>query len=371
MRFFSIYSFRTYCFILLIFYSLNAVIAQPNLNTNLPCYAIATDNNGKSILYESKEWSPIGQINKDNIKALAIATNTNTLYAVDENVLGTINPITAEFNRIGTIGIASGPVGTIFLNDIYGLTYVPDEDVLYATHRIYSYNPQNNTAIANSNDVLFKINISTGSVIKGAFYGDDYAQIEEISNTTNSVPTLFDVTDITYDSSTGELLVLHGYQLPLNDIITINSIADGSTESFKTLLNKPSLGITFDANFKVFVSTIPETNKGNYSGDIYKVNLSSSGASRINTFDPSLSTPTYFNCLACIKNAISISNCQPVIYLNSYAPIRSTYKAKVAVFSNKAISSPTTYKAGNSITLSNNFSVPANVNFIATIENCN
>lgn len=375
MRSFYIYFFRTYCLILTVFYSFNLAIAQPNLNSNLPCYSVATTSVGTSILYElnpiTSKWGLINQINRSNIKALAIAGNTNTLFAIDKNELGTINPITAEFKKVGPIGSGNGPIGTILLNDIYGLTYVADEDVLYATHRIFSYDPQTNTAIANSNDILFKINPSTGRVILGAFYGDDYTEIDEIANSTISVPTLYDVTDIAYDSSTGELLVLHGYQLPLNDIITANSLQDGTTETFKTLLFKPSLGLTFDAFFNVFVSTVPEPNYNNYSGDIYKVNVASSGASRIDTFDPSLTTSTYFSCLDCIKNSIGISNCQPVMYLNNYSPIRSNYNAQLDIFSNNQISSTTTYNAGNSITLSNNFSVPTNTNFSAVIGSCN
>ena len=359
------------------FYGLNNAAAQPNINSNLPCYSIATAVDGTSILYElnsaTSQWKVVDQINRNNVKALAVVNSTNTIYTVHQNKLGTINPITAEFSDVGTIGSGNGAYGNIILNDIYGLTYVPYQNALYATHRIYSYNSATNSALANSNDILFKINPSTGKIVLGAFdFGYDYVKIQEIANSTISVPTIYDVSDIAFDPSSGELLVLHGYQLALNDIITSNSLEDGTTETIKTLLFKPSIGITYDAFFDVFVTTLPDLNNSNYSGDIYKVNVLSSDATRVGTLDPSLTEPVKFNCLNCLKNSVSIVNCQPIIYLNDYSPARSNYNAQVDIYSNdKILSTSTTYRAGNSVTLSNDFSVPANVNFTAKIESCN
>jgi len=376
MKYSLLYYFKHFCFSFVFIFAIIIVNAQPNLNSNLPCYSIATTSNGTSMLYEmspySSQWRLIDKIDRNNIKALAISENKNVLYAIDKNVLGTINPVTAKFNEIGLIGSGNGVIGNILLDDVYGFTYVPYEDALYASHRIYSYDKQTNTAIQNSNDLLFKIDPTSGNIVLGAFeYGYDYAQIDDISNSTISVPTLYDVSDITYNRYTGELLILHGYQLPLNDIITINNIQDGTTEVFLTLLFKPSISLAFDNYDNVFLTTLPDLPNSNYSGDLHRVNIESSGSSKTNTLDPSLTEPTYFNCLECFKSSVSISNCQPIIYLNNYAPIRNTYKAQSDLYSNKEILSNTICTAGNSITLGNHFSASRNINFTAKIENCN
>lgn len=375
MNIFATYFTKICLFVSIGIFFCNVAIAQPNLNSIHPCYSIATTTDGTSILYDfspfTGKWRALSKINRSNIKALAIATNTNTLYSVNRNMLGTINPVTGEFTDIGPIGTGNGSYGIVTLNDIYGLTYVPSEDALYATHRIPTYNPITNVATPNTNDILFRINQYTGQAVQGTFYGDDYVEIDEIPNSTASIPTIYDVSDIAFDTSTGELLILHGYQLPINDVITINSLEDGSTEALKNLLFKPSIGLTYDAFFNVFVTTIPEPNFNNYSGDIYRVNVSSSGASKVGPIDPSLNNPTYFNCIDCIKNSVSLTNCQPIIYLNDYSPVRNSYNAKFDLFSNDEISSTTIYKAGSCITLGNHFSAPANVNFTAQIQSCN
>lgn len=372
MKYSSIYLLRLLLVVFIFFFAMDLTVAQPNKNTNFPCYTIATTNNGESILYEmnpaTSQWKAIGAVDRNNIKALAIEYSTNTLYSVDKNKLGTINPITAQFNEIGTIGSGNGIFGTVLLNDIYGLTYVPTEQVLYATHRIPSYNPQNGTALANTNDILFKIDPATGKVIQGEFdFGDDYTEIEEVTNSTVTIPTIYDVTDIAYDSQNNTLYILNGYQIPVNDVITINDLNDGSLEVIKALLFKPSIGLATDSASDVFVTTIPEPN----SGILYEVNIQSSGVTKIDALDSSLTNTTYFNCLDCTKKSVDISNCQDVIYLNKYSVVQDNYKAKSDIYSNIDIFNNTTYKAGNGITLSNYFSTPSNVDFTAFIESCN
>jgi len=301
MKYSSIYFLRLLLLLFALFFVIESAIAQPNINSNFPCYTIANTESGESILYEmnpaTNTWKIIGELGRNNIKALAIEYNTNTLYSVYRNKLGTVNPITAQFTEIGTIGSGNGPSGTILLDD------VSTEQVLYATHRVPSYNPANNTALANTNDILFKINPVTGKIINGAFdFGYDYTEIEEVTNSTITIPTIYDVTDIAYDSQNDVLYVLNGYQIPVNDVISENSLSDGSIEIIKTLLFKPSIGLATDYNLDVFVTTIPEP----YSGDLYKVNIQSSGVTKVGTFDDTLADTTYFNCLDCIKNKLAL-----------------------------------------------------------------
>jgi len=359
------------------FFSVNKINAQPNLNSNFPCYTIASIPNGTSTLYElnptNNKWRTIGIIDRSNIKALAIDSATNILYSVDGNMLGTINPVTAEFKDIGTIGSGAGVTGSVLLNDVYGLTNVPNEDVLYATHRIFSFDRMTNTAVPNSNDILFKINKNTGSIIKDAFYNDsDYIQIEGIDNSTNTIPKVYDVTDIVYNTKENQLLVLNGYQLPLVDAITVNSVDDGSLESVITFLSKPSIGISIDLSYNTYITTIPDPISNNNSADIYKINLTSVGASRINTIDETLTEPTYFNCIDCTKRTFNTSNCQPAIYVNNYVALRSNYIAKDNLYSNKDnFTSSVTFKAGESVTLGNHFTITKDIDFSALIESCN
>lgn len=183
-------------------------------------YTVAHNNGNSNVLFElnsqTNQWAKVGLTGTNNIKAITTDPVNKIIYAVDQGTFGTINAETGLFTGIDVIGQANGAIGAVNLNNIEGLTFDNINNVIYATHRIASGTPCNPTS--NSNDLLFKINISTGKYVANAMLNAnggsaDYALIEEvaISNALNGCNTngiLYDVNDIAYNAYTGELFAI-------------------------------------------------------------------------------------------------------------------------------------------------------------------
>jgi len=241
-----------------------------------PCYTVAENNLGPNILFEfdpiSQSWTNIGEIDPigDDIKAIATDPVNDIIYAYDAgtDVLGIIDPnnetptlftpINADNIGYGA-GIANGDYGPVELNSIKGLTYDPVNMFLYAVHYINSGDVCKPTP--NTNDLLFKIDISTGKFIPGAMidnsgYQVDYAVIQESifgptklgggsidmemhkkQNKTVLDTCIFnggialDVDDIAYNPYTGDIFASQHHDSSIySPLITIINSSDGSLE---------------------------------------------------------------------------------------------------------------------------------------------
>ena len=141
----------------------------------------------------------------DNIEAIVFVPTsanylTGTLFAVNENTspnpdvgqFGTIDLSTGVFSSIGSgIGSGNGALGIQLLDDIDGLTIDPFSGIMYGTHR---------RGGADTPDLLFQIDRTTGSVIANAFgAGIDYVQV--LPGTGNNA----DIDDITISSYDGQM----------------------------------------------------------------------------------------------------------------------------------------------------------------------
>lgn len=228
-------------FIILITALLTSLQIYAQILGDLTCYTVAHNNGAANVLLkldaQTNQWTEIGLTGTNNIKAITTDQVNNIIYAVNGSNFGTINSQTGQFSTIGTIGQASGEAGTVNLNNIEGLAYNYSNNIMYATHRVESgavCNP-----IPNSNDLLFQIDITTGSYIPGAMLSNNgnpanYAIIEEIFANTildscGSNGTLNDVNDIAYNTYTGELYVISNQQY-VGELAILNPL-DASIEA--------------------------------------------------------------------------------------------------------------------------------------------
>lgn len=304
-----------------------------------PCYAVASNNLGPNVLFEydqeSESWAILGEIGPVGGTINAIATDpiNNIIYAYDNGnkVLGIIDVNATNstfFTPINTanigngVGTANGDYGPVALNYIKGLTYDPVNMVLYGIHYINSGDYCN--PIANTNDLLFKIDVSTGSFIPGAMSDasgvpTDYALIEEaiIGPTKLSGEPLdditihhkknsscidcttraalgYDVNDIAYNPYTGELFAAQHHKSSIcSPIISILNQVDGSVETYVIDPGDQGdmAGLGFD-NFGVLYGTSTNNTVAGYQNTFTKIDLQDQTLQVLPFPDP---TGTYFN----------------------------------------------------------------------------
>jgi len=140
------------------------------------CFAIS---DGTSEIYkldiETGAASLLGATGRDNIEALKFNLDYSVLYGIDQNTdisspqaqLVSINQSTGAASLVGTIGTVSGSLGDIDVDDADGMSFDPITGELYASVR------------RSGNDLLFKINPSTGVAVTDAFgSGIDYLEID-------------------------------------------------------------------------------------------------------------------------------------------------------------------------------------------------
>jgi hypothetical protein len=142
--------------------------------------------------------------------------------------LGTIDVNTRVFTPIGTgIGSSSnGTVGLVSFNDVDGLMFNPVDGFLYGVQR---------RAGSTENDVLLKINTTTGQFIANAFDTDgngtgdrSYVVISNVSSDARVSPAdpavqLHDIDDIAFAGGTLYGIANDGSGLPRrNALVTIN-----------------------------------------------------------------------------------------------------------------------------------------------------
>jgi len=165
-------------------------------------------NNSPNLLYandpQSNSWTIVGETGTTNLKALAYNNETNTLYGVDEGVLGTINPKTGAFNAYGTESLGYGAFDEIILNNIEALTYDPFSKLLFAIHRIPGQGES-------TNDLFFKIDPLTGLIVNDALFDYkerrfDYAPVSEILREGTSVK---DILGLAINPLNYDLVALH------------------------------------------------------------------------------------------------------------------------------------------------------------------
>jgi cold shock CspA family protein len=149
-----------------------------------------------------------------NIESIALQPGTDTLFAVENNQLGTIDLTTGVFTALPSIvGSGNGPAGLITFDNIESFTFNPYTGHLYGTHWRGNYNE----------DLLFRIDPATGAIIPGVFGGNDYTPIQQEG-------PLYHVADLAFDPTDGQLYGIHWTLLGSFALATIDP-ATGATTS--------------------------------------------------------------------------------------------------------------------------------------------
>ena len=106
----------------------------------------------------------VGPHGVPDIEGMARDPFTGLLYAADADTLGTIDLSNGAFTAVGgTFGTANGSLGNVTLSDVDGLSFRRQRGELYGVHD------------AGAQNVIFKINTSSGGFIPNAFgTGNDY-----------------------------------------------------------------------------------------------------------------------------------------------------------------------------------------------------
>lgn len=337
--------------------------AQPNLNANLPCYAISKANGESDKLYEYQpmtgEFKFINYINVSNIYSIAIDQENFKLYAVNNGTLGIINPVTAQFEPVGNLGSASGQNGNLVINRIYGLAFDPIEKKIYGSHRMNDF----------EDDLLVKINPATGKIIKNEMMdsngnASDYTTIQ--SSTRLNIfppPPLSETTALLYEPISSELFCM---QRSLDNVsLCIINKLDGRLMSVNIDLTLTNIfGLGSDMEGDLFASALPTPD---LKSSLYGLNIYSGEFSYIFDVDE-INASAGIYCFACLTNPIVVNNCDEKLNLNNFTTQNQLFKANKIINSNTSINRHTTYSAATLISLENCFEVPSGKNFTAKIE---
>ncbi len=233
-----------------------------------------------SVLYKidasTNLWTVVGETGTTNLKALAFNNDNNTLYGVDNGILGTINQQTGQFSAYGFTNLGEGAYGEITLNNIEALTYDPFSNLLFAIHSIPGTGE-------GTNDLFFKIDPATGIIVRDAVFDFkdrrfDYVPIPEILREATSVK---DIVGLAFDPITYNLIALHvqnGYS-----IITKLNKRTGEIE--ETLYNSLSAisDIAFDEAGDLYATIA--NNDSNKPNTLVQINVETAREIIINNID--------------------------------------------------------------------------------------
>lgn len=159
-------------------------------NTDQLCYVFSDANNSLS-LYDTAlgtvtDYAANGT---SSIEAVGWDSENSILYGVDGGQLGILSQVNGSWLAVGSgMGTGNGSLGSINLNDVDGLAFdtFSGANVMYGLHE------------RGGQDVIFQIDLATGTFISGAFGGDDYAPLMVVSG--NNITD-----DITIDLTTGQM----------------------------------------------------------------------------------------------------------------------------------------------------------------------
>jgi len=279
-------------FIFIIFSITITFSAYGQVLTDYPCYSISEDNSAPNTLFEydpqTEEWFRVGVTGGNFIEALATDPLSNTMYAADAGMFGTVDRVSAVFMPIGNPGTANGDIGLVDLDDIDGLTYDLVNQIMYASHRVGGLGP-------GTNDLLFQIDVATGKFVPGAMEGSngnpaDYAIVEEVIDATFG-GNVYDVDDIAINPYTSELFAVQNQDGP-STITQIDPLTGKIIEVTFDIPNDDVEGLGFTYLGELYATTGDNGICGNDPSDasclntfIY-IDLVSQQTNTLNFIDP-------------------------------------------------------------------------------------
>jgi len=159
-------------------------------NTDQLCYVFSDDNNSLS-LYDTAMGTVTDYASNgtSTVEAIAWDSENSILYGADAGQLGILSQVDGSWSTVGSgFGTANGSLGSVNLTDIDGMAFdaYNGTNVMYAVHE------------RSGQDIIFQIDLATGTFVSGAFGGNDYVPLTVISG--NNITD-----DITIDSTTGQM----------------------------------------------------------------------------------------------------------------------------------------------------------------------
>jgi uncharacterized repeat protein (TIGR01451 family) len=156
-------------------------------NTEQLCY-VFSDSDNRLSLYDTAAGTvtDFAGNGTSSIEAIGWNSATETLYGADSGQLGILSQVDGSWSDVGPgFGTGNGSAGNIALNDVDGMAF----NAFNAANVMYGIHERAGA------DVLFQIDLVTGTFVNNAFGGDDYVLLD-ISVITD---------DIAIDSTTGQM----------------------------------------------------------------------------------------------------------------------------------------------------------------------
>lgn len=369
------YHHKLYFYICLIFGLILSTQVKSQLFSDHPCFAIS--NNGNSnVLFEYQvgigTWDSIGVTGAYNINALAVDPLKEMIYACNGPLFGTVDPITGAFSSIGLVGLAHmGTYGQQLFDNIVGLTFDSQNNILYAVERMDASN-------VIQNDILFKIDPASGQYIPNSFTDIDgnlidYVRIARVNDGT-AEETVLNVQDIAMNPLTGEIFATHDQDSPAK--ITILDPNSGDLLQVLMDVNPADVGGLTFTNYGVLYGTTLRNTYYSSILDIYydsfdgivEIDYLDGTYNFFESVDPS-NQNFNFQAIDCYTKA---PGCFENLTLDNIALSKNLYRAMVDITVNNILESSTslTFRAGSAVTIGNNFAVPNDVNLSIEIGAC-
>lgn len=238
---------------------------------------LAADDGADEITYMSSrdDFDPVtneltlGGHGATSVESLALHPTTSVLYGSDQDELGIINQTTGQYTTIGQFGSAFGANGWQSLSEINGISFHPITHELYGVAKKGSGNP----------DLLFKIDIDTGQVVRDGFgAGHDYLLLDTDPVAGDSVDDFaIDRNGTAYLSDSRRLLRA---DLDLDNVTSSISVVG----AFDTDINDME-GLAFDKYGRLWGTTGRNNSPTSNENKLWEVNKLTGAATNPRTLD--------------------------------------------------------------------------------------
>jgi len=283
------------------------------------CFAVANEPGPLDIFIEvnleTGEAAALGTLNStDEVEAIAFVPAMGvapgaTLYGANAGQFGRIEigratpGSGAAFQPIGAgFGVGEGTAGPIELDDVDGLAYDVFSNTMFGVHRREDGAP----------DVLFRINIATGAVIRDSFSiagaSRDYAEIDIIDG-------LHDIDDIAIDPGTGAMRGVLNADGESGRLLTIDP-ANGAVLSAYPIVDTTGQivddieGLAFDGSGTLFGSTGENGPDEGDSNQLFSLSVDSASgvatAVQVSAFPPGIEDVEALGCLTTLPVTAAI-----------------------------------------------------------------
>jgi len=348
-------------YLILLAFSLMHLIALSQ--NDISAYILAKKGDNDVMLYKlntTQIAKVVGSTERSYIRSIAADSKSKTLYAVDGGKLGKLDPNTAKFSSIGEIGFGSGELGYIKIDDVYGLTFDTNRNILYASHRMDGF------------DVLLQINPKTGKIIPKSMINSKGQNVDYkvMVIQTYYLADIFDskkITDLGYNSENKTLYIVHNY---LNTVHGINGYLNIDTktpeETYKVSPIPKLAGIAFNSD-REFFGTFSD-NRISTTGDLFSGGGILVETGPLKTIVPFLSSDTYFYGLDFFAAPTQIQSCSYNLIVNNLLISSTTKIAINSIQSSSKIYGTAKFIAGNNVLLNNNFEAKKSANFEINID---